>query len=108
MPIHTFTELTIPELVALASKAGLFIGNDSGIAHIAAAVQTPSVVVFGSSNRDHWGPWTDAPSEMVFEQFACQPCAGRVCKEFVEPRCILTVSEGKVFAAIDNVLSRSR
>lgn len=105
VPIHTFSDLTIPELVALASRARIFVGNDSGVAHIAAAVRTPSVIVFGSSNRDHWGPWTDAPSEMVFEPFSCQPCAGRTCLAFGEPRCILTLPEEKVFAAIERVLS---
>jgi len=105
VPIHILSDLTIPELVALASKARLFVGNDSGVAHIAAAVGTPSVIVFGSSNRDHWGPWTDAPSEMVFEPFSCQPCAGRTCLAFDEPRCILTLPEEKVFAAIERVLS---
>ncbi|HEY2847808.1 MAG TPA: glycosyltransferase family 9 protein, partial [Pyrinomonadaceae bacterium] len=51
VPVTTFDDLTLPEITALASKARIFIGNDSGIAHIAAAVQTPTVVIFGSSNR---------------------------------------------------------
>ncbi len=105
VPLQTLTGLTLPELTALASRARLFVGNDSGVAHIAAAVQTPSVVVFGSSSRDHWRPWTDAPNEVVFEEFQCQPCPGRECKEFGEPRCIQTLPAGKVFAAIDRVLS---
>ena len=106
VPVHTFTQMTIPELTALAADARIFVGNDSGVAHIAAAVKTPGVVVFGSSNRDHWGPWTDAPYEMVFEQFACQPCAGRKCLEFGEPKCILSLAEEKVFDAIDRLLAR--
>jgi ADP-heptose:LPS heptosyltransferase len=92
-------------LTALASKASLFVGNDSGIAHIAAAVRTPSVVVFGSSNRDHWRPWTDAPNEVVFQHFECQPCAGRICKEYGDSRCIQTLPTEQVFAAIDRLLS---
>lgn len=104
VPVLTFDDLTLPEITALASKAKLFIGNDSGIAHIAAAVNTPSVVIFGSSNRSHWRPWTDAPNEIVFEPFACQPCSGYECKEFGEPRCILSVSNETVVDAIDRVL----
>lgn len=104
VPILTFDDLTLPEITALASKAALFVGNDSGIAHIAAAVNTPSVVIFGSSNRDHWRPFTDAPHEVVFEPFACQPCPGYECKEFGEPRCILTVPAEAVFAAVDRLL----
>lgn len=103
--VITFDDLTLPEITALASRATLFVGNDSGIAHIAAAVNTPTVVIFGSSNRDHWRPWTDAPHAVVFEEFKCQPCPGYVCKEFGEPRCIQTVPPKKVFAAIDSVLN---
>lgn len=104
VPVITFDDLTLPEITALASKAKLFVGNDSGIAHIAAAVQTPSVVIFGSSNRVHWRPWTDAPNEIVYEAFPCQPCPGYVCAQFGEPRCILSVRPESVFTAIDKVL----
>jgi lipopolysaccharide heptosyltransferase II len=108
VPIDQVTNLTLPELAAFASQAQLFVGNDSGVAHIAAAVQTPSVVVFGSSNRDHWRPWTEAPNEVVYEKFACQPCPGRECKEFGDPKCILTIPAERVFAAIDRVLAQSK
>ena len=108
VPIITFNDLTLPEITALASRAKIFVGNDSGIAHIAAAVKTPSVVIFGSSNRDHWRPWTDAPNEIVFEEFACQPCPGYKCKVYGEPRCILGVKSGLVFEAIDKVLDPNK
>lgn len=104
VPITIFDDLTLPEITALASKAKIFIGNDSGIAHIAAAVKTPSVVIFGSSNRNHWRPWTDAPYEIVFESMPCQPCAGYFCKEFAEPECIKRVSVGSVIKAIEEIL----
>jgi lipopolysaccharide heptosyltransferase II len=105
VPIITFDDLTLPEITALAAKAKLFVGNDSGIAHIAAAVETPCVVIFGSSNINHWRPWTHAPNEIVYEKTACQPCAGHFCKEFNEPKCILEVKTEKVIEAIKRVLS---
>jgi heptosyltransferase-2/heptosyltransferase-3 len=108
VPVKTFSDLTLPEITALASMAELFVGNDSGIAHIAAAVGRPSVVIFGSSNRDHWRPWTDAPNEIVFEEFNCQPCPGYECKEFGEPRCIQSVPVRSVEAAIERVLARKK
>ncbi|MBK9528292.1 MAG: glycosyltransferase family 9 protein [Acidobacteria bacterium] len=108
VPVTTFDDLTLPEITVLASKAKVFVGNDSGIAHIAAAVGTPSVVVFGSSNRDHWRPWTDAPNEIVFEPFACQPCPGYECKEFGDSRCIRDIPPSAVFTALERVLSASR
>ena len=104
-PIVTFDDLSLPEITALAARAKLFVGNDSGMAHIAAAVSTPTVVIFGSSNRDHWRPWTDAPNEIVYEEFPCQPCPGYECKEFGDARCVLSVKTENVFAAIDHVLA---
>lgn len=104
VPILLFDDLSLPEITALASMSRVFVGNDSGIAHIAAAVGTPTVVIFGSSNRDHWRPWTDAPNEIVFEAFPCQPCAGYECREFGEPRCILAVQPAQVERAIEKVL----
>lgn len=108
VPITAFDNLSLPEITALASKAAIFVGNDSGIAHIAAAVDTPTVIIFGSSNRDHWHPWTDAPNAMVFNEFDCQPCAGYTCERFGEPRCILSVPASEVFVAIDSVLGAKK
>ena len=105
VPIAAIDNFSLPELTAVASRASLFVGNDSGIAHIAAAVGTPSVVIFGSSNRDHWRPWTDAPNEIVFNPLACQPCPGYECREFGRPNCILTIKPEIVFEAIDRTLT---
>lgn len=104
VPITTFDDLTLPEITALASQARVFVGNDSGMAHIAAAVGTPSVVIFGSSNRDHWHPWTDAAYEVVYEPFECQPCPGYECAVYGMPRCILEIPVARVNAAIAKVL----
>jgi predicted lipopolysaccharide heptosyltransferase III len=102
--IVTF-ELSLPEVTALASRSQLFVGNDSGIAHIAAAVGTPSVVIFGSSNIAHWSPWNRASAEVVFEEMPCQPCHGYFCEKFSQPECILRVPVARVTAAIERCLS---
>ncbi|HJT67644.1 MAG TPA: glycosyltransferase family 9 protein [Pyrinomonadaceae bacterium] len=98
-------DLSLPEVSALASRSQLFIGNDSGIAHIAAAVGTPSVVIFGSSNIAHWRPWHRAAAEVVFEEMPCQPCHGYFCEKFPQPECILRVPVAKVIAAIERCLN---
>jgi heptosyltransferase-3 len=97
-------DLSLPEVTALASRSQVFVGNDSGIAHIAAAVGTPSVVIFGSSNIAHWRPWNRAAAEVVFEEMPCQPCHGYFCDKFPQPECILRVPVGRVQAAIERVL----
>jgi predicted lipopolysaccharide heptosyltransferase III len=106
-PIVSFTDLSLPELTALASRASLFVGNDSGVAHVAAAVGAASVVVFGSSNVAHWSPWTRAPFEVVREEMPCAPCPGYTCNEFDEPECIRRVSVERVTSAVERVLART-
>ena len=103
-PLVVLSDLTLPEVAALASRARVFIGNDSGIAHIGAAAGAPCVVIFGSSNVAHWRPWTLRPNEVVREEMPCQPCHGYFCAEFEKPECILRVPVGRVVAAIDRVL----
>lgn len=105
VPVWISENIDLPETTALLSHASLFVGNDSGIAHMAAAMNVPSVVIFGSMNRDHWYPWTDAPAEMVFHELSCQPCPGYECKMYGEPKCILSVTTEQVTAAIDRVLA---
>jgi predicted lipopolysaccharide heptosyltransferase III len=103
--VTAFDDLPLAELAALAERAGLFVGNDSGVAHVAAALGVPSVVVFGSSNIAHWRPWTQAPAEVVREEMPCAPCPGYTCSEFAEPECIRRVSVERVLDAVGRVLA---
>ena len=48
---------SLADLKALLARAALFVGNDSGPAHMAAAFGLPVVVLFGPSDREIWGPW---------------------------------------------------
>jgi ADP-heptose:LPS heptosyltransferase len=106
-PLAGFNDLSLPELTALAARASLFVGNDSGVAHVAAAVGTPQVVVFGSSNVAHWRPWTAVPAEVVREEMPCAPCPGYTCAEFGVPECIRRVPAERVVAAVERVISKT-
>lgn len=99
--------LPLPEVTALARRARLFVGNDSGIAHIAAAVKLPTVVIFGSSNVAHWHPWQAENSVVVREDMPCAPCPGYTCAEFATPQCIERVTAAQAIAAIDQTLTRA-
>ncbi len=61
---HQVLKGTLEEVKALLSRATVFIGNDSGPAHIAAAFGVRCVVLFGNSNPAIWGPWR-TESEIV-------------------------------------------
>jgi heptosyltransferase-3 len=101
----TYLDLALPEVTALAARSRIFVGNDSGIAHIAAAVGTPSVVIFGSSNIAAWRPWNRAVAQVVAEELPCQPCHGYFCEKFPQPECILRVPVNRVVAAIEKCLN---
>ena len=53
-------KLSIKELGALTARARLFIGVDSMPMHLAAAMGTPTVALFGPSGESEWGPWNVA------------------------------------------------
>ena len=58
--------VTLTELKAIIGNFGrIFIGNDSGPMHLAAALKCPIVAVFGSSNPDVWRPWTGSPCRVL-------------------------------------------
>lgn len=66
----------IPVLAALLRLSRLFVGNDSGVMHLASAVGTPVVAIFGPSNPLAWGPW-GASHEVVQIDLECSPCIYR-------------------------------
>lgn len=76
-PLIDWSERTsLPQLAALLEQAALFVGADSGVMHLAAAMKTPLVAIFGPSNHRAWAPWTpSSPSEIVRLDISCSPCA---------------------------------
>ncbi len=61
---RTVAGASLAEVKSLVAGASLFVGNDSGPAHMAAAFGVPVAVVFGRSNPEVWGPWK-APGERI-------------------------------------------
>jgi ADP-heptose:LPS heptosyltransferase len=96
--------LDLRELIALVAGAKIFIGNDTGPSHLAAATGVPAVVIFGSTSSVHWRPW-QAEHRVVQNEFACNPCKGDRCYAFDEPRCILSVTPEQVREACDALLA---
>jgi len=67
---------TLGQLAAVLRRCDLFIGADSGVMHLAAAMRTPLVALFGPTNPDAWGPWTPrSPSRVVRVSLPCSPCS---------------------------------
>jgi heptosyltransferase-2 len=67
---------SLHQLAALLAHCQLFIGADSGVMHIAAAVGTPVVAIFGPSNAAAWSPWMpDGTAVVVRSAPECSPCS---------------------------------
>ena len=96
--------LRLAELKALMSGATLFVGNDSGPAHVAASYGVPCVVIFGSSDSTVWHPWK-VDHRVVETAWDCKPCRGDRCYAFDEPRCILSVETASVSGAVSDLLT---
>jgi ADP-heptose:LPS heptosyltransferase len=79
MPARSFAgKGNIRVAAAIMEQADLFVGNDSGLMHLATAVGTPTVAIFGLTNSDAWGPYTGGLSAqqavVVKMDLPCMPC----------------------------------
>lgn len=69
-------QTSLPQLADVLAGAAHYLGSDSGVSHLAAAVSTPSSVVFGPTNPAAWRPWNIAAETRVIRSgVACSPCS---------------------------------
>jgi len=95
-------QTTLAEAVDLLSLADLVVSNDSGLMHVAAALQRPLVVVYGSTSPDFTPPLADRVA-VLFEPVDCGPCFQRDCpKSQTEERlkCLLDLQPQRVLSAL--------
>lgn len=105
--IDLTSKTTLAELAGVIQAADLYIGADSGVMHVAAAVGTPVVAIFGPSNADAWSPWTPTSKSIVVHSAPeCSPCSyvdhtvglregcpARTCMRMVTTKHVLTAVE---------------
>jgi len=101
---------SVRQTAAVLHRCTLFIGNDSGPMHLAAAVGTPVVAVFGPTDPRKNAPWGDQAHHVVVrEDLPCSPCykpySGRVvCTNPVHLECLERVTAGRVLQAARSIL----
>ena len=98
-------QLTLRELAALSSRARLFFGVDSAPMHIAAAVGTPVVALFGPSGEKEWGPWR-VPHRVVVSDHPCRPCGNDGCGGGKVSECLTQLAVDRVHAAVNELLAQ--
>lgn len=111
LPIHDRLRnwagsLTVAQTTALLERADLFIGADSGPAHLAASAGTLSVVLFSGTNRvRQWRPWS-RHSLTLRHRVPCHPCHQKVCPLANHP-CMSGLSPDRVYRAAMRWWSRT-
>jgi len=109
-PVYVFTTFEPLELAAIIARANLFVGNDSGVSHLAEAVHTKLVVIYGSSAPWETGPFMPSSSayRAVQKDYPCRPCRERFfndCEPSVnnKPPCMEDITVENVLAAVEEI-----
>jgi heptosyltransferase-2 len=97
-PIDLTGKTTVADLPALLSHCHVFIGNDSGAMHVAAAVGLPAIAIFGPTDPVGTAPVTPRHT-IVRQQPYCSPCFLRRCP--IDHRCMTRITTSEVEAAVD-------
>lgn len=106
-PIADFSgKLALKQLAALSARAKLFVGVDSAPMHIAAAMGTRVVALFGPSGELEWGPWRVPHRIVASGEHPCRPCGNDGCGGGKVSECLTRLPVGAALTAIDSLLAR--
>lgn len=94
--------LTWQELAALLERSRLFIGNDSGPAHLAAAVGAPTLALFGATDHRRFRPWSER-TVVLHHPVHCWPCRQTVCL-YPENPCVNRIEIDEVEEQVRRIL----
>lgn len=100
--VTTEGKLSLIELGSIVARARLFIGVDTVAMHIAAAVQTPVVALFGPSSEWSWRPWR-CQHELVLGQCSCKRTRNFVCDKTRPFPCMEGIQVSNVLDAINSI-----
>jgi heptosyltransferase-2 len=99
---------TLPQSAAVLARCSVLVTNDSGLLHVAAAVKTPTVAIFGPTNAYRYHPY-GVPYELVWKRLSCSPCfyfssRSLRCK-WGDFRCLERIEVDDVKRSVERLLS---
>lgn len=103
-PVILTGKTTLAEAVGVLSISDLLVSNDTGPSHIAAALGTPTLVIFGPTNPKTTRPFPEN-AEIIRKDVDCSPCMLRDCP--IDHRCMTRISVDEVFEKASIVLKSS-
>lgn len=89
------------QLAALLERCHLLVTNDTGTMHMATAVGTPVVAIFGSTDVNTTGPWGEG-HQVIKKDVPCSPCLKRICP--TDHRCMEWITVDEVEEAVNKKL----
>jgi len=98
---------TIKELIEKVAGLSLFVTNDSGPMHIAAAYQIPTVALFGPTKYSETSPWKNPNSYILSHNLGCAPCMKRECP-IKTHECMRGIKAEEVILLLERHLSLGR
>lgn len=98
-------ETTLGEVMALIKRCHFFVTNDSGLMHIAAALNVPTIAIFGSTNPLATGPRSKT-ARVVQHKAGCAPCLKPYCP--TDFRCMLGIKPEDVWREMEKLRGESR
>jgi heptosyltransferase II len=103
--VHDLTGTDLRNGILAMAAAHLAISNDSGLVHIAAAIGTPTMGIFGPTSPYHWAPLNGLAATIQTKTVVpCQPCHRPVCT-MNDHRCMRDIPASDVVAAAERVLA---
>lgn len=90
---------TISELTSYISNLDIFITGDSGPMHLAAALQVPTIAIFGPTNSIETSQWRNSKSIVIKKNLDCQPCMKRTCP-LIHHNCMKLIEAQEVIDSI--------
>ncbi len=101
--VSTGGRLTLPQIAALLQGAHLFVGIDTAVMHISAAMQTPTVALFGANNERNWRPWR-CHHRLVLGDCSCKKNKKMICDKSRILPCMDAISLQQVIENIGMLL----
>jgi ADP-heptose:LPS heptosyltransferase len=106
LEVVVFENLELSLLAALLERCSAFVGNDSGITHLAAAVGVPTVALFGPTDSHLWGP-RNKQVVCLQSTYPCAPCSPQAMASCPRPRCLEALSLEEVIEALRSAAPRA-
>jgi lipopolysaccharide heptosyltransferase II len=95
---------SLEDAIALIGLCGLFVTNDSGLMHVAAALDVPLVAIFGPTDPARTAPWSKRHVLVRDEGVDCYGCKMRDCRH--EHKCMNVITVERVFQAVGSAVAR--